>query len=82
MNAVAPEARESGGCPGTGVTDGCQPPCGWWELNLDTMEKLSVFLAAEPFLQLHKHIFNFNFTSKFFSLNINNFIKEENITDL
>jgi hypothetical protein len=21
-------------CPGTGVTDGCEPPCGCWESNL------------------------------------------------
>lgn len=21
------------GSPGTGVTDDCEPPCEWWELN-------------------------------------------------
>ena len=29
--------------PGTGVTDNYEQTFGWCELNLDTMEKLSVF---------------------------------------
>lgn len=28
------EVRESTECPGTGVTDDCDPPCECWELNL------------------------------------------------
>ena len=35
-------------CPGTGVTDGCELPCGCWELNPGPLEKL---LTAEPSLQ-------------------------------
>lgn len=25
--------------PGTRVTDGCEPPCGCWELNPDPLEE-------------------------------------------
>jgi hypothetical protein len=36
--------------PGIGVTDGCEPPCGYWELNLGPLEQ-SVLLTTEPSLQ-------------------------------
>jgi hypothetical protein len=32
------------------ITDGCEPPCGCWELNSGPLEE-SVFLTAEPSLQ-------------------------------
>jgi E3 ubiquitin-protein ligase NEDD4 len=38
--------------PGTGVTDSCELPCGFWELNLGPLEKQQVLLTAEPTLQL------------------------------
>ena len=36
---------------GTGLTDGSELPCGWWESNLDPLEKEPVaHLSTEPFL--------------------------------
>ena len=34
-----------------GVTDSCELPCGWQELNLDPPEEQSVLLNTEPSLQ-------------------------------
>jgi hypothetical protein len=34
------------------ITDGCEPPCGCWELNSGTLKDQSVFLTTEPSLQL------------------------------
>ena len=33
--------------PGTGVTDGCEPPYGYWESNLGPLEEQQVLLKAE-----------------------------------
>ena len=33
------------------ITDGWEPPCGFWELNVGPMEEQSVFLTSEPSLQ-------------------------------
>jgi hypothetical protein len=33
------------------ITDGCEPPCGCWELNSGPSEEWSVLLTAEPSLQ-------------------------------
>ena len=33
------------------ITDGCEPPCGCWELNLHPLEDQSVLLTTEPSLQ-------------------------------
>ena len=33
------------------ITDGCEPPCGCWELNSGPLEKQSVLLTTEPSLQ-------------------------------
>jgi hypothetical protein len=33
------------------ITDGCEPPCGCWELNSGTLEEQPVLLTAEPTLQ-------------------------------
>jgi hypothetical protein len=35
------------------ITDGCEPPCGCWELNSEPIEEQSVLLTAEPSLQPH-----------------------------
>ena len=32
-------------------TDGCEPPCGCWELNSEPLEEQSVLLTTEPSLQ-------------------------------
>ena len=31
----------------TAVTDGCKPPCGYWEFNLRPLEKHPVLLTTE-----------------------------------
>jgi hypothetical protein len=33
------------------ITDGCEPPCGCWELNSGPLEEQPVLLTAEPSLQ-------------------------------
>jgi hypothetical protein len=33
------------------ITDGCEPPCGCWELSSGPLEEQSVLLTAEPSLQ-------------------------------
>jgi hypothetical protein len=33
------------------ITDGCEPPCGCWELNSGPLEEQSVLLTAKPSLQ-------------------------------
>jgi hypothetical protein len=35
------------------ITDGCEPPCGCWELNSEPLEEQSVLLNAKPSLQPH-----------------------------
>jgi hypothetical protein len=31
------------------LIDGCEPPCGCWELNSEPLEDQSVLLTTEPF---------------------------------
>jgi len=33
------------------ITDGCEPPCGRWDLNSGPLEEQSVLLTTEPSLQ-------------------------------
>jgi hypothetical protein len=33
------------------ITDGCEPPCGFWEMNSGPLEEQPVFWTAEPTLQ-------------------------------
>jgi hypothetical protein len=33
------------------IIDGCEPPCGCWDLNSGPLEEQSVLLTAEPCLQ-------------------------------
>ena len=33
------------------ITDGCEPPCGCWELNSGPLEEQSVLLTPEPSFQ-------------------------------
>jgi hypothetical protein len=44
--------------PGTGVTDGCEPPCGCWEFNSGRMEEQPVFLTVDPSLQFLQLFFD------------------------
>jgi pentatricopeptide repeat protein len=32
------------------VTDGCEPPCEWWDSNPGPLESLSVLLTTKPTL--------------------------------
>lgn len=41
---------------GVGITDSCEPPCGYWELNQGPPEEQPVLLTAEPSLQLPSEI--------------------------
>jgi hypothetical protein len=40
------------------ITDGCEPPCGCWELNSGPLEEQSVVFTAEPSLQPLKVLSN------------------------
>lgn len=41
-----------------GITDGCEPRCGCWELNPSPLQEQHAILTAEPSLQpLHLTIF-------------------------
>ena len=33
------------------ITDGCEPPCGCWEVNSGPLDEQSVLLSSEPSLQ-------------------------------
>ena len=33
------------------ITDGCEPPCGCWELNSGPLEEQAILLTTEPSLQ-------------------------------
>ena len=35
------------------ITDGCEPPCGCWELNSGPLEEQAMLLTTEPSLQPH-----------------------------
>lgn len=47
---VLREATKSIGTSGTGITDGCELPCGSWEPNSGPMQEELVFLTTELFL--------------------------------
>ena len=39
------------------ITDGCEPPCGCWELNSGPLEEQLVLLTVVPSLQPKNEIF-------------------------
>jgi hypothetical protein len=43
------------------ITDGCEPPCGCWELNSGPLEEQPVLLTSEPSLQHPQVSFFINF---------------------
>lgn len=45
MNVPNAWSEEHTGSPGTGVVDGCELPCGCWELKLGPLREQLVFLA-------------------------------------
>lgn len=49
---LVPTKLEEGlGSPGTGVLDGCKPPCGHWGSNTCPLEEHPVLLTVELSLQ-------------------------------
>ena len=38
------------------IKDGCEPPCGYWELNSGPLEEQAVLLTTEPSLQPQPYI--------------------------
>ena len=49
--------------PATGVTDSCELPCGYWELNPGPLEEQPVLLTTEPSPQPEYTILNAEFFS-------------------
>ena len=45
------EQKRVSGHLGTGITGGCGPPCGYWELNPGLLEAQPVLLTVGPSLQ-------------------------------
>ena len=39
------------------ITDGCEPPCGCWELNSGPLEEQAMLLTSEPSLQPPNKVF-------------------------
>jgi len=49
--ASCPQRPEKGiGYPGTGVIEGCEPPCDYWELNSGPLGDQPGPLTAKPSL--------------------------------
>jgi hypothetical protein len=51
------------------ITNGCEPPCGCWELNSGPLVEQSVLLTTEPYLQpyflfLRKYLSILNYLSR------------------
>jgi hypothetical protein len=53
--------------PSDPITDGCEPPCGCWDLNSGPLEEQSVLLTTEPSLQPLVRTLNFQITVIIFS---------------
>jgi hypothetical protein len=51
------------------ITDGCEPPCGCWELNSGPLEEQSVLLTSEPSLQ-PPHCFNLKHSFQHLKLSV------------
>ena len=46
------------------ITDGCEPPCGCWELNSGPLEEQAMLLTTEPSLQPERKSFLRNVLKK------------------
>ena len=48
------KTEEAGRCPGTGITDGCEPPCRYWILNCGVWHDQfpEVFLIHEIYFSI------------------------------
>jgi hypothetical protein len=68
---VLPWKSEEGvGFLGTGGTDGCDPPYGFYEPNPGLLEEHQVFLTAEPSLQPLCRYFEEHFITKLRSIQL------------
>jgi hypothetical protein len=47
--------KEGSRCSGSGVTDGCEPLCAFWELTWGSLQEQSVLLTTEPSVQQQFH---------------------------
>lgn len=61
--ACGRKRSEGGGIPRNRITDNFEPPCGYWELSLDPLLKLTWVLCTEPSLQLPGIQFDFKLNS-------------------
>lgn len=50
-------SEEDTGCPGTGIMDSYEPPCGCWESNPDPLQQQQVLLTTEPSLRAPKTVY-------------------------
>ena len=50
LSACMPAGQKRASDP---ITDGCEPPCGCWELNSGPLEEQAMLLTSEPSLQPH-----------------------------
>ena len=55
MHAWCPEARRACQVPDTGVTDGCEPPWGYWDSKPGPLREQPVLWTTEPSLALEFH---------------------------
>ena len=51
VHQVPGKSGKDSGSPASGVTDGCELPCGCWESNPGPLEEQPVLLTTEPALQ-------------------------------
>ena len=62
---------------GTGVTDGCEPPHGYWELNSGPLEEQPVLLITEPSFQpLHSGFYTCMASSSLTELSFQSFFRK------
>lgn len=45
------------GSSGTGVNEGCEPPCEYWEQNLSLLKKQPMLKTTDSSLQPHSSFF-------------------------
>ena len=59
VHAWCPQSSEEGtGFPGTGIINGCEPLCGYWELNKALCEEQQVLLTPELSIQPLESVFS------------------------
>ena len=74
------EGGEDGWIPATGDADSCEPPCGWWELNLGPLQEQKELLTTNPPLQFLNLNFNLPNISNISCLQVAPFIPDNERT--